>query len=123
MLRDRIDLPRLQRDIATYADECARTKRVLRSRWLHPMGDHQKRLVHLRRELTDRHVLLAWARGRLHVRTPPRAIRDARKPDRREGADANTDARIAWAAEAHAGRVAERLAPDYAPMTQSGASA
>jgi hypothetical protein len=95
-------------DIAAFAVECARVKRLLRSRWLCPMGEQQKHLARLRRELTDRHVLLAWGRGRLHVVVPPRALRDA-------GA--------AWTAQSHAVRIAERLAPDYPPSTQTEARA
>jgi hypothetical protein len=100
MLRDRIDIRRLRRDIADRARDCAQTKRVLRARWLRPMGEEQKRLAGLRREVTALHVLHAWTRGRLHVTAPPRAVRDA-------GAE--------WDPQAHAERVAERLAPDYAP--------
>jgi hypothetical protein len=106
MLRDDIDLKRLRTDIAAYGADCARIKRALRTRWLGPMGEHQKHASRLRRELTDRHVLLAWARGRLHVRAPPRAVRDAGS--------------AGWTAESHAARVAQRLGPDYARATEGG---
>jgi hypothetical protein len=98
MLRDRIDRTRLVKDIATGAEACADAKRSLRRRWDGPMADVQKRLARLRREMTERLVLLAWARGKLHVVAAPRAVRDAK---------------LAWDAAAHAARVAERVALDY----------
>jgi hypothetical protein len=106
MLHDRIDLRRLRRDIAMRAQACVETKRLLRVPWTRPMGEEQKRLARLRREVTDLHVLRAWVRGRLHIEAAPRAVRDAGLP---------------WNAEAHAGRIAERLAPGYALVAESEA--
>jgi hypothetical protein len=98
MLRDTIDRTRLVKDIAAGAEACAEAKRSLRRRWEIPMGEVQKRLARMRRETTERLVLLAWARGRLHVVAAPRAVRDAK---------------LAWDPAAHAARVAERVALDY----------
>jgi hypothetical protein len=99
MLRVRIDTHRLKNDIRDLAAECTLVKRLLRAPWERPMADEQKRACRLRRSLTELHVLLAWTRGRLHVTSPPRPT---------EG----------WDAQAHATRIADRLAPDYpAPET------
>jgi hypothetical protein len=98
MLCDQIDISRLRQDIAASAQELAALKRVLRTRWERPMAPEQQRLARLRRETTERHVLLAWSHGKLHVIAPPRAVRDAGLP---------------WDATAHAERVAGRVALDY----------
>jgi len=67
------------------------------------MADDQKRAARLRRNLTELHVLRAWARGKLHVTVAPQALRGLIPP---------------WDARAHAARIAERLAPDYAAIVQ-----
>jgi hypothetical protein len=106
MLCDRIDIHRLRSDIIAGALEHTAIKRVLRTRWVRPMAAEQRRLARLRREATERLVLLAWSRGRLHVKMPPRAVRDAG---------------LAWDATAHAERVAARVALDYVPAAESEA--
>ncbi len=63
------------------------------------MADEQRRLVRLRRRLTELHVLLARARGRFHVATPPHEVRQAN---------------ASWDREAWSDRVAGRVALDYA---------
>lgn len=95
---DRIDLQRLRRDIAEAAQQCHDIKRALRCRWTAPMADEQRRLVRLRRRATELHILLARARGRFHIATPPHEIRQA---------NASWD-RAAWN-----DRIAERVARDY----------
>jgi hypothetical protein len=93
MLRDRIDRTKLKGAIRELAGECTRIKRLLRATWERPMADEQRRACRLKRNLTELHILLAWTRGRLHLTSSPQA---------------------AWDARAHAARIAERLAPDYA---------
>jgi hypothetical protein len=95
----RIDPHKLRTAIADLASECTLIKRVLRARWERPMAEEQKRACRLRRNLTELHVLLAWARGRLHVTSPPEQMPHVQD----------------WDARTHAARIAERLAPDYAP--------
>jgi hypothetical protein len=95
MLRDRLDRNRLRAALRELADECTRIKRLLRATWERPMADEQRRACRLRRNLTELHILLAWTRARLHVTS-------------------STQAGAEWDARAHAARIAERLAPDYA---------
>jgi hypothetical protein len=66
------------------------------------MSDEQKEAHYVARLTTERLVLLAWSRGRIHVSVPPRELR---APG------------VTWDARAHAERIAERLAPDYAAPT------
>jgi hypothetical protein len=98
MLIDGIDIRRLRRDVAAASLECLALKRTLRRRWTEPMGDVQRSLAHLARQVTERCTLLAFLRGRWHVTAPPRSVRDA-------GA--------AWDRDEHNTRVAERVARDY----------
>lgn len=63
------------------------------------MADPQRALRRLGRTLTELHVLLARARARLHVLTPPRELPPSNEP---------------WDALAWNTRIAERVALDYA---------
>lgn len=90
------------RDIANIGAEARPIKILLRSPWERPMADEQRRLVVLRRQLTELLVTLAHQRGRLHQRTRPLS-----SPT--EGVSAD------WDAEAHAAAVAERVFARYAP--------
>lgn len=65
------------------------------------MADEQRRLVRLRRQTTERLVLLASTRGRLHVRAIPTLF---------AGTAGTDDVRV-W----HA-RVAERVGKDYGEL-------
>jgi hypothetical protein len=94
----RIDRTRLRNDIALFALQSLETKRVLRAPWSRPMCNEQKLACRLARLLTERLVLLAWLRGRLHVTAPPRALREPS---------------LTWDPRAYATRIAERLLPDY----------
>lgn len=98
MFFPRIDLVRLRRDRASLASQCLDLKRALGRPWLAPMADTQRRLTRLRRALTELHVLLAWTRGRLHVRMPPRDLAPSTEP---------------WDGRAWNARIAERVALDY----------
>jgi hypothetical protein len=95
-----IDSERIRRDIASASVECSELKRALRRAWARPMGDEQRRLLRVARRVTELCVLLARARGRWHVTTPPREVRDAG---------------VAWDRDAWHARIAERVALDYAP--------
>jgi len=99
MLRERIDERRLKKDIADGAVECVALKRSLRTRWTRPMADEQQRLCRVRRKVTELLVLRARLRGRWHVTSAPRALRDA-------GAT--------WDREAWHAKIADRVALDYA---------
>ena len=99
MLLQHLDRSRLERDLRALESDAVNLKRVLRTRWVRPMADEQRRLLRVRREITERLVLLALARGKLHVRRRPRDL----------GADDAT-----WDPDAHARKIAARLLPDYA---------
>jgi hypothetical protein len=104
MLTDHIDTSRLKNDIHILIADCTHLKKLLRTRWTRPMAEEQRRLTTVRRKLTDRFVLLAATRRRLHLLRPPREVRDAGGPT----FDAST-----WDAAAHAVKIASRLLPDY----------
>jgi hypothetical protein len=94
-----IDGNKLRADLGVLARECRALKNVLRTTWTRPMADEQRRLVRLRRKVTELCVLRAFCRERLHVR----AVRDV------------VDV-VAW----HAA-IAERAAKDY-PLAQPDAN-
>lgn len=64
--------PKIIEDLKRLEDELRCLKRALRQTWERPMGDEQRRVVVLRRTLTDLLMTIAWSRGRLHVTSPPR---------------------------------------------------
>jgi hypothetical protein len=99
MLSDRIDTQKLRRDIVSTAMASRALKDMLRRTWTAPMADEQRQLARLARRMTELCILRARMRGRWHVTTAPRDIRDS-------GA--------AWDREAHHARIAERVARDYA---------
>jgi hypothetical protein len=98
MLSSKIDRPRLGRDIHALIADCIHLKRLLRTRWTRPMAEEQQRQLRLARQLTERFILLAASRGRLHVRHHPRELRDGGT----------------WDAAGHNRTIAERLLPEYA---------
>lgn len=106
--RHMIHLQRLRLDLQALATESRALKRDLRSPWERPMADEQRRLVRLRRQTTERLVLLASARGRLHVRAIPTLF---------AGTAGTDDVRV-W----HA-RVAERVGKDYGELPPNHPSA
>lgn len=63
------DRTRAKSDLALLADESRALKKVLGATWTRPMKDEQQRLVRVKRRATELCVLLAFARGRFHVRT------------------------------------------------------
>jgi hypothetical protein len=62
------------------------------------MADEQRRLLALRRGITELLVLVAHARGRYHLTSAPRAVREAGS---------------AWDRDAWHARIADRVALDY----------
>jgi hypothetical protein len=67
-MNSKTDFVRLGRDLAALIAECIELKTVLRTTWTRPMKDEQQRLIRVRRKLTERFVLLASLRGKIHVR-------------------------------------------------------
>jgi len=94
-----LDRSTIREEISLLGRENMELKRALRATWTKPMADEQRRRVTLRARITELLVLLAAARGRLHVTRPPRGHAGA------------------WDARAHADAVVARLA------ARSGASA
>ncbi|MBX3227197.1 MAG: hypothetical protein KIT84_35325 [Labilithrix sp.] len=92
-----LDQTRIRHDIAQLNADCIHLKKLLRATWTRPMADEQRRQARVRRKLTELFVVLAAARGRLHVVRPPRDV------------DPTT-----WDAAAYHRRVSERLAAEYA---------
>ena len=74
-----IDVARLRCEIAELARQSKDLKARLRRTWTEPMASAQVELSKIRRRATQRHVLLAWTRARLHIKRPPR---DGYVPDR-----------------------------------------
>ena len=64
---DSIDSLKLRHDISQLIADCIHLKSVLRTTWLRPMAEEQRRLIRVRRNLTERFVLLAVTRKKLHV--------------------------------------------------------
>jgi hypothetical protein len=109
-----VDRARLGRDIVTLARDAVHLKSVLRTRWLRPMGEEQRRLIRVRRSLTELFVVLALSRGKLHVKNPPREVREIGGP----GFDPAT-----WDGAAWARTVAARRLEDYQRTDAPGAEA
>jgi hypothetical protein len=93
-------------DMRSLEAELRPLKQMLRTTWERPMGDEQRRMVVLRRKLTDLFITLALSRGRLHVRSRPRDL----APD------------ATWDPHAHAKRVFDRCAAFYADIAHQGAN-
>lgn len=96
-----INQARLSADLRALAAEIRALKRVLGARWQRPMADLQREKCRLKQRATELCALAAFARGRLHLRRPPR------------GADRD------WSAAAYHERIAERLGPSYARASAS----
>ena len=90
----------LREDIAALAQQLRTHKGALRRTWTEPMGDVQAEVHRLKNDATERLILLAHARGRRHLSSPPRWMRDAGLSDD---------------LDPYQERVATRLAKDYRP--------
>jgi hypothetical protein len=102
MLTYSIDSDRLVKDIEAIVADCIHLKSALRTRWTKPMAEEQKQLIRVRRALTERFILLAASRRRIHIIHAPRQVRD------QPGFDAKT-----WDAAAYNATIATRLLPEY----------
>jgi hypothetical protein len=97
-----IDYPSLRRDLRMGEGQIRALKRVLRVRWQRPMAAEQRELCRLKLRATELCALVAFTRGKLHVRVPPRG------------------APLDWGAALYHRSIAERLGPSYAaPLEQS----
>jgi hypothetical protein len=103
-----VDIGRLQQDIHLLTVECIHLKQILGTRWTRPMAHEQRRLVRIRRKLasSQRFVLLAVSRKRLHVIHPPRDVD-----------------REAWDAVTYNTTIATRILSEYAPEAASAEAA
>jgi hypothetical protein len=101
-----IDQNRLKSAIASLTLDCIHLKQVLRTRWTRPMIDEQRRLIRVRRSVTELHVLLALSRKRLHVIHPPRDF---------------TGDREKWNATEYNQTVASRILPEFTSPTAATA--
>jgi hypothetical protein len=91
-----LSIDRLRADIRQLIADCTYVKSLLGRTWTRPMADEQQRQARLRRALTDRFVLLAASRGKLHVTRAP-----------------NEADRATWSAIEHQRSVVARLLPLY----------
>ncbi|MBI2390187.1 MAG: hypothetical protein HYV09_11415 [Deltaproteobacteria bacterium] len=66
----KIDRVARVRDLRAIEAEIRPIKRVLGATWTRPMNEEQRRLSWLRKRATELCMVLAFARGRLHVRGP-----------------------------------------------------
>lgn len=93
-------------DMRSLEAELRPLKHALRQKWERPMGDEQRRMIVLRRKLTDLFITLAWSRGRLHVCSRPRDL----APD------------APWDPHAHAKRTFDRCGAAYGEIALQGAT-
>jgi hypothetical protein len=93
-------------DMRSLELELRALKQMLRTRWERPMADEQRRVVVLRRKLTDLFITLAWSRARLHVRLRPRDV----SPE------------APWDPRAHAKRAFDRCVAQYGDLALQGAA-
>jgi hypothetical protein len=93
-----LDISKLRSAISQLVADCIHLKSVLRVTWTRPMAEEQRRLVRVRRELTDLFVLLAFSRKKLHLRAAPRDLDGGTAP---------------WDAAAYHRQIAMRLMPEY----------
>jgi hypothetical protein len=91
----------LAADLADLVAQIVPRKRALRSPWPGPMAETQRAVHALAAAITERLVLLALSRGRRHLSSAPRWMRDA-------GLEADL--------EAYQARVAARVAAGYATV-------
>ena len=90
-----LDISKIKLEMAQLVADCIHLKSVLRTAWVRPMAEEQRRLIRVRRALTELFVLLAHARKKVHVRKAPR------------------DWVGEWDAAAYHERIAMRLMPEY----------
>ena len=62
-----IDVSSLHSELTELANQAKSLKKLLRATWTRPMADEQRKLVFLRRRITDACILRAMMRGRKHL--------------------------------------------------------
>lgn len=70
MFDSNLDVARLTHDIALLIADCIHLKALLGTTWTRPMADEQRRQHVVRRRLTERFMLLALSRKKLHTNGP-----------------------------------------------------
>lgn len=69
-----IDLSAVKTDLSPLVVESRRLARALHAPWTRPMGEEQRARARLAARITELLVLVAFVRGRLHVRTKPSRV-------------------------------------------------
>ena len=102
-----LNVSKIKSEIVQLTADCIHLKSLLRATWTRPMGDEQRRLIRVRRSLTELFVLLAFARKKLHVRKAPRDFVGGQET---------------WDAAKYHEQIAMRLMPEYS-MADAAVSA
>jgi hypothetical protein len=71
-----INIAQLKADTKTLNERIREAKKQLRSTWTEPMGSVQVRLILLKKQITELHILRAYARGRVHLANNPDFCRE-----------------------------------------------
>jgi len=99
-----VDRAALRADLVSLVSESRLVARLLRQPFTRPMGAHQRTRARLARRITELLVLVAFLRGRRHVRARPSSWPEGEPFD----------------ADAYARAVAERTAVAYADPSSAG---
>lgn len=102
-----IDLSAVKQDLLPLVIESRSLARELRAKWTRPMADAQRTRRRIARRITELLVLVAFVRGRIHVRARPTEWPEGR----------------AWDPDAHALAEATRVAQPYAERVDALPSA
>ncbi|MEZ4220625.1 MAG: hypothetical protein R3B13_06810 [Polyangiaceae bacterium] len=110
-----LDLPRLRRDLRELVARSLELKATLRRPWQAPMAELQSELTEVRRLTTERLVLLAWTRGKLHIRSIPQVGRVPGTDDLYVQVPGTYSTRLVrFTPESYRDLIAGALAPSYA---------
>lgn len=71
-----IDIAQLKADRKALDERILEAKKQLRTTWTRPMGAVQAQLLELKAQVTELHILRAYARGRLHLANDPDRCRE-----------------------------------------------
>lgn len=92
------EIRNLRTDLAARVAELRPLKASLRRRWPGPMADVQAEVLTLASSITELSIALAWTRGRRHLSSAPRWLRDLGRESELEDVQR---------------RIAERVACEY----------